>query len=167
MFRILVFFCCAWAELAEIDENVPKPSSARKTPARTMNRPINTRGLRKADREVDFFFMSGIGYDVDGFEVSNTVFRENAGNASTLFYFFVRAPGFIGLANEWQAFFGNFLRRTTDGSGEAAAKVAQASKCAVSRLSKAAWRTISPRPADSWVRAKVERSPRRLLSALA
>src|SRR5438105_15792461 len=59
-------------------------------------------------------------------------------------YFFVRAPGFIGLANEWQAFFGNFLRRTTDGSGEAAAKVAQASKCAVSRLSKAAWRTISP-----------------------
>ena len=81
-------------------------------------------------------------------------------------YFFVRAPGFIGLANEWQAFFGNFLRRTTDGSGEAAAKVAQTSECAVSRLSKAAWRTISPRPADSWVRAKVERSPRRLLSAL-
>jgi len=29
-------------------------------------------------------------------------------------------------------------------SGEAAAKVAQTSKCAVSRLSKAAWRTISP-----------------------
>src|SRR5437899_10840891 len=80
-------------------------------------------------------------------------------------YFFVRAPGFIGLANEWQAFFGNFLRRTTDGSGEAAAKVAQASKCAVSRLSNTAWRTIWPRPADSWVRAKLERSPRRLLSA--
>src|SRR5438105_12395079 len=76
MFRILVFFCCAWAELAEIDENVPKPSSARKTPARRINTPIKTRTLKKADREVDFFFMSGIGYDVDGFEVSNTVCSE-------------------------------------------------------------------------------------------
>jgi hypothetical protein len=64
MFRILVFFCCAFAELKALAENVPRPASARKTPVRTTNRPIRTRKLKKADREADFFFMSG--YDVDG-----------------------------------------------------------------------------------------------------
>ena len=70
---IILGFCCACAELAVIPENVPKPSSARKTPARTINRPIKTRRLKNppsprlrragADCEADFFFMSG--YDVD------------------------------------------------------------------------------------------------------
>ena len=46
-------------------ENVPRPSSARKTPERTINRPIKTRRLKKADCEADFFFMSD--YDVNGF----------------------------------------------------------------------------------------------------
>src|SRR6266480_5819007 len=45
--------CCACAEKA------PKPSSARKTPARTINRPIKMRRLKKADCE-DFFFMDGV-----------------------------------------------------------------------------------------------------------
>jgi hypothetical protein len=61
---IILCFCCACAELAVSPENVPRPISARKTPARTINRPIKTRRLKKADREADFFFMSG--YDVDG-----------------------------------------------------------------------------------------------------
>ena len=42
---------------AGLAENVPKPISARKTPARTINRPIKTRRLKKADCEVDFFFI--------------------------------------------------------------------------------------------------------------
>ena len=54
-----VEFCCACAE------NVPRPSSARKTPARTINRPIKTRRLKKADCEADFFFME-LAKDVDG-----------------------------------------------------------------------------------------------------
>ena len=37
--------------------NAPRPSSARKTPARTINRPIKTRRLKKADCEADFFFI--------------------------------------------------------------------------------------------------------------
>ena len=60
---MILWFCCACAELAVSPENVPRPISARKTPARTTNRPIKTRRLKKADCEVDFFFMSG--YDVD------------------------------------------------------------------------------------------------------
>jgi hypothetical protein len=61
---IILCFCCACAELAVSPENVPRPISASKMPARTINRPIKTRRLKKADREADFFFMSG--YDVDG-----------------------------------------------------------------------------------------------------
>src|SRR5205809_5001054 len=44
----------AWAEAFE---NAPKPSSARRTPARTTTSPIKTRRLKKADLEVDFFFI--------------------------------------------------------------------------------------------------------------
>jgi hypothetical protein len=62
---IILYFCCACAELAVIAENVPRPASARKTPTRTMSRPIKTRRLKKADCEADFFFMSD--YDVNGF----------------------------------------------------------------------------------------------------
>ena len=65
---IILCFCWACAELAVIAENVPRPASARKTPARTMNRPNKTRGLKKADREADFFFME-LGNDVDGISV--------------------------------------------------------------------------------------------------
>ena len=49
-------FCCAFAELAAFAENAPKPSTAREAPARSMNRPIKTRRLKKADFEVDVFF---------------------------------------------------------------------------------------------------------------
>src|SRR6266516_4189800 len=58
-----LYFCCTFAELAALAENAPKPSSARRTPARTINRPIKMRGSRKANCETDFFFMSG--RDVD------------------------------------------------------------------------------------------------------
>ena len=63
MFRILVFFCCAFAGLKALAENVPRPASARKTPVRTTNSPIKTRRLKKADREADFFFMDGYGIE--------------------------------------------------------------------------------------------------------
>ena len=63
---IILCFCCACAEVAVIAENVPRPASARKTPARTMHTPIRTRRLKKADFEVDFFFME-LANDVDGF----------------------------------------------------------------------------------------------------
>ena len=63
---IILCFCCACAELAVIAENVPRPASARKTPARRINRPIKTRKLKKADCEADFFFMNG---EVDGISV--------------------------------------------------------------------------------------------------
>ena len=65
---IILCVCCAFAELAVIAENVPRPASARKTPVRTMNRPIKTRKLKKADREADFFFMELVN-DVDGISV--------------------------------------------------------------------------------------------------
>jgi hypothetical protein len=67
MLIILGFFCCALVELEALAENVPRPASARTTPASTINRPIKTRKLKKADREADFFFMNG--YDVDGISV--------------------------------------------------------------------------------------------------
>src|ERR1051325_12083710 len=53
------YFCCAFAELAVTAENAPKPSSARRTPDRAIKRPIKMRGLRKADCETNFFFISG------------------------------------------------------------------------------------------------------------
>ena len=56
-----LYFACACAE------DAPKPSSARKTPARITTKPIKTRGLKNpaspqarqagADCEVDFFFI--------------------------------------------------------------------------------------------------------------
>ena len=64
---IILCFCCAFAELAAIAENVPRLASARKAPPRRINRAIKTRKLKKADREADFFFMNG--YDVDGISV--------------------------------------------------------------------------------------------------
>src|ERR1041384_7891874 len=46
-------FCCVCADA----ENTPKPSSARETPASSMNRPIKTRRLKKAERVEERFFM--------------------------------------------------------------------------------------------------------------
>ena len=63
---IILCFCCAFAELAAVAENVPRPAKARKTPARTINSPIKTRRLKKADCEADFFFMELVN-EVDGF----------------------------------------------------------------------------------------------------
>ena len=63
---IILCLCCACALLAVSAENVPRPARARKTPARTTNRPIKTRRLKKADFEVDFFFIE-FANDVDGF----------------------------------------------------------------------------------------------------
>src|SRR5262245_20126265 len=40
-------------------ENAPAPSNARNTPARAMNRPMKTRRFKKADWELDFFFIRG------------------------------------------------------------------------------------------------------------
>src|SRR5438552_824153 len=54
---MILFFCCACAVLAVTVENVPRPASARQTPATTMNRPIRTRRLKKADSAVGFFFI--------------------------------------------------------------------------------------------------------------
>src|SRR6266571_2143892 len=71
---IILCVCCAFAELAVSPENVPRPIRARKTPVRTTNSPIKTRRLKKADREADFFFMSG--YDVDGVSVWSVVVAE-------------------------------------------------------------------------------------------
>src|SRR6266571_4068205 len=71
---IILCFCWAFARLAAIAENVPRPASAKKTPVRTVNKPIKTRKLKKADREADFFFMNG--YDVDGISVWSVVVAE-------------------------------------------------------------------------------------------
>src|SRR5947207_1600704 len=61
--RLRLYFCCTFAELAALAENPPKPSSPRRTPARTIISPIKMRGSRKANCEPDFFFMRG--HDVD------------------------------------------------------------------------------------------------------
>ena len=104
---IILWFCFACGELEALAENVPRPASARKTLARTMNRPIKTRKLKKADREADFFFMSG--YDVDGFSVWSVVVVEPPLRRAHFFQFCgAIAPGLIGHVNIWQAFFSFF-----------------------------------------------------------
>jgi hypothetical protein len=55
-----LYFCGTFEEFAALAENAPKPSSARKTPARTINRPIKMRGSRNANCETDFFSMGGM-----------------------------------------------------------------------------------------------------------
>jgi hypothetical protein len=62
---MIACFCWAFAGFAAVAENVPRLTSARKTPARTTKSPIKTRRLKKAERETDFFFMK-LGNDVDG-----------------------------------------------------------------------------------------------------
>src|SRR5215475_7010617 len=104
MSMILCFgFWCVLIGLAAIAENVPMLASARKTPARTMNRPIKTRKLKKADREADFFFIEVV-HDVDGILVWSVACSETATSASTPSQGCV-PQGFIGPRNFWQAFF--------------------------------------------------------------
>jgi len=103
---IILWFCFACAELEARAENVPRPASARETPARTMNRPIKTRKLKKADREADFLFMNN-------YNVRSVVVAEPPLAPSTLFpVLWCTALGFIGRANAWQAFFQFFELRT-------------------------------------------------------
>ena len=104
MFRILVFFCCAFAGLKALAENVPRPASARKTPVRTTNSPIKTRRLKKADREADFFFMNG--YDVDGISVWSVVVAEPPLIRQHFFQFVgVIALGFYRVRKRLASFF--------------------------------------------------------------
>ena len=111
MFRILVFFCCAFAGLKALAENVPRPASARKTPVRTTNSPIKTRRLKKADREADFFFMNG--YDVDGISRVERRCSGTATNPSTLFQFVgMIALGFYWVRKHLASFFSVFSTRT-------------------------------------------------------
>ena len=108
MFRILVFFCGAFAGLKALAENVPRPASARKTPDRTTNRPIRTRKLKKADREADFFFMNG--YDVDGISVWSVVVAEPPLFRQHFFQFVgVIALGFYLVRKHLASFFCHFL----------------------------------------------------------
>jgi hypothetical protein len=51
---IMLFFIFTGALFAG---NASRPTNARETPARTINRAIKTRTLKKADFEGDFFFM--------------------------------------------------------------------------------------------------------------
>src|SRR6266571_3308315 len=63
--------CCASAMLVVSAENAPRVASARKTPARTMHRPIKARRRKKADRALRFLFIdtsygrgAGVGRDL-------------------------------------------------------------------------------------------------------
>jgi len=110
MFRILVFFWCAFAGLKALAENVPRPASARKTPVRTTNSPIKTRRLKKADREADFFFMNG--YDVDGISVWSVVVAEPPLFRQHFFHFVgVIALGFYWVRKRLASFFSLFSTR--------------------------------------------------------
>src|SRR6266850_5291051 len=87
---VIICFCCACAEKA------PKPSSARKTPARTTNRPIKTRRLKKADCDVDFFIE---GTPVNVLPQVRFVFSFDSG---FIFLFpFIFCPTLDGLKSEY------------------------------------------------------------------
>ena len=62
---IILVLLLRLCELEQLRRTCQSPASARKTPARTINRPIKTRRLKKADCEADFFFMELVN-DVDG-----------------------------------------------------------------------------------------------------
>jgi hypothetical protein len=67
---VTLYFCCALAP-TEADGRLPcpnglAPKSASETPVMPTNRPAKMRRLKKADCEVDFFFMRICGYEVDG-----------------------------------------------------------------------------------------------------
>ena len=107
---IILCVCCAFAELAVSPENVPRPISARKTPARTIDRPSKTRRFKKADREADFFFMNG--YDVNGISVWSVVVAEPPLFPQHFFQFVgVIALGFYWVRKRLASFFSVFSTR--------------------------------------------------------
>src|SRR6266496_910418 len=59
---VTLYFCCACAAAGRAGFAVA--NSASEMPASATNAPIKTRGLKNADCEVDFFFISGV--EVDG-----------------------------------------------------------------------------------------------------
>jgi hypothetical protein len=58
-----VFAPLLWAKTLE---NPPIPSIATKMPVRQRTEPIRTRRLKKADCEVDFFFIDGVKFSLWG-----------------------------------------------------------------------------------------------------
>src|SRR5437588_11797803 len=108
MSRILCFCCCACAEVAVMVENVPKPANARKTPARTINRPIKTRRLKKADCEADFFFMNG--YMWMQFECGTSFLAKTP---ETRQHFFLVPPGLLDAWMNSKLFFRFFCGTET------------------------------------------------------
>src|SRR5207244_5073371 len=65
---------------------------------------------------VYFFFMNGIGYDVDGFEVSNTVFSRKLPETSQHFLSFLCAPRVLLDSRMNGKLFLEIFTRTTDGT---------------------------------------------------
>ena len=107
---IILCFCCAFPKLAAIAENVPRPASTRKTPARRINKAIKTRKLKKADREVDFFFMGG--FDVDGILVRSALLAEPPTPRQHFFQFCRVIPlSFCWMQNAWQVLVQFFEQR--------------------------------------------------------
>jgi len=84
----LLFAPLLWANALE---NVPMPSIATKMPVRQRTEPIRTRRLKKADCEVDFFFMDGVKFSLCGEpETVAEMLGEMLGRCQLLF--FVGAP---------------------------------------------------------------------------
>src|SRR6266446_6269972 len=54
---MILYFCSACTTLAAVAEKAPKPTSARKTPARTINTLIKTRRSKKPHGEAPLFFI--------------------------------------------------------------------------------------------------------------
>src|SRR5262245_6375114 len=85
-------------------ENTPELARAMKTPARSMNTPIKTRTLKNADREADFFFISG--YALNGkLECGAHLVTDLLRARQHFFEWCVNAPGFIRPRKFLQAFF--------------------------------------------------------------
>jgi len=79
----------------------------------SMNKPIKTRRLKKADREADFFFMNG--YDVDGISVWSVVVAEPPLIRQHFFQFVgVIALGFYWVPKRLPSFF-KFLHNGSHG----------------------------------------------------
>src|SRR6266567_2345890 len=112
---IILCFGCAFAELEALAENVPRPASARKTPVRTVNRPIKTRRLKKADREADFFFMNDCMWME--FKCEARFVAEPPLPPSTLFpALWCDSPGFYWVRKRFASFFYTFLNHGLHGS---------------------------------------------------
>src|SRR5437870_9080378 len=79
-------FCCGFTCFAApARDNGFAAKSASETPVMPTNRAAKTRRLKKADCEVDFFFMNG--YEVE-FECGTWLLAERQKRVNTFFYFF-------------------------------------------------------------------------------